>query len=114
MSSSFDVAIPVVFNFEGGYTNDPNDKGGECCFGITWDDLKNAIAKNIVPPDTTILTLSKVQAAEIYKAFYWNTLNLSRILTQSVATKVLDSSVNMGLHWAIVYQGFHLIRELRQ
>jgi lysozyme family protein len=103
MSSSFDAAIPTVFLWEGTtYENDPNDKGGETCCGIVWTDLNSAISHGIVPAGTTILTLSKSQAADIYKAFYWNALNLSRILTQSIATKILDVSVNVGLHWGVV------------
>ena len=35
MSSSFDLAIPIVLENEGGYINDPNDPGGETKYGIS-------------------------------------------------------------------------------
>ena len=33
--ASFDVFLPMLLNFEGGYVDDPNDPGGETNKGIT-------------------------------------------------------------------------------
>ena len=102
MSVSFDQAIQVVLVNEGGYTNDPNDAGGETNYGITWYDLNRAVNKGIVPHGTTISGLLKHQAVCIYKNEYWDVLNLDRLETQSIANKVLDTCVNIGNAWGIV------------
>ena len=101
MSVSFEQAVQVVLVNEGGYTNDPNDAGGETNYGITWYDLNRAVNKGIVSHGTNIVGLLKSQAIIIYKNEYWDVLNLDRLETQSIANKILDTCVNIGNAWGI-------------
>jgi lysozyme family protein len=101
MTVSFEQAIQIVLTNEGGYTNDPNDAGGETNYGITWYDLNRAVNKGIVPHGTNIVGLLKSQAIIIYKNEYWDVLNLDRLETQSIANKILDTCVNIGNAWGI-------------
>ena len=101
MSVSFEQAVQIVLVNEGGYTNDPNDAGGETNYGITWYNLNRAVNKEIVSHGTTIIGLLKYQAIAIYKSEYWDVLNLDRLETQSIANKILDTCVNIGNAWGV-------------
>ena len=100
--ANFEQAINTILVNEGGYTNDANDRGGKTNFGITEAELVSAVTNGIVQGGTTAETITKDQAMTIYKAHYWNALKLDNISTQSVATKVFDTCVNLGNHWGIV------------
>jgi len=89
MPSDFNIAIQVVLANEGGYSFNPADPGGETNFGIS----KHAY------PDYDIKNLTKDEAAEIYRHDYWLYGDLN---SQDIATKMLDMSVNMGIHRAVI------------
>lgn len=82
---SFDKAIDFVLDHEGGYSNDPNDPGGETKFGI---------AKRY-HPDLDIQSLTIDQAKALYKKGYWDRLNLDD-LPERVAFILFDTAVNCG------------------
>ncbi len=60
--SQFDKLIDRVLSHEGGYSNDPQDPGGETQWGIS----KRA------HPDVNIKALTRAQAIDIYRADYWD------------------------------------------
>lgn len=88
MPTSFDIAIAVVLQNEGGYVNNPADPGGETNFGIS----KRAY------PNLDIKHLTMDAAKEIYRHDYWVFQDLN---SQAIATKCLDLAVNLGLHGGI-------------
>ena len=61
MNESFDKAVEFVLQHEGGYSNDPNDPGGETHWGISKRSY----------PSLDIKNLTKTQAVEIYRKDYW-------------------------------------------
>lgn len=85
-------ALLYVIENEGGYVNDPDDPGGETKYGIT---------KRIFP-EVDIKNLTKEQAMALYYTHYWIPSNLSAIKIKSVAIKMLDAAVNMGIRTAIL------------
>ncbi len=84
----FEIAIKGVLANEGGYSNNPSDPGGETKFGIS----KRAY------PNVDIANLTLDGAKAIYNRDYWR---FGDLLYQSVANKLLDMAVNMGLGRAI-------------
>lgn len=50
----FDDAFKIVLDFEGGYSNDPADRGGETNYGITASTLNSAKTKGWISFDVTI------------------------------------------------------------
>lgn len=95
--ANFKSAVEYVINNEcpdgirgnGGFTNDPHDAGGATKWGIslllgshyglkTADDVRN---------------LSLERAIEIYRDEFWR---YDDIVSQRVATKILDMVVNLG------------------
>lgn len=90
---SFNTAFHDLVLLEGGYAHDSADSGGETMFGIT-----EAVARrNGYKGDMAALPLET--SREIYKAQYWDTLNLDRIaaLSRRIAHKLFDTSVNCGV-----------------
>jgi len=81
--ASFDLAIPTILTNEGGYVNNVSDPGGETNFGISKRSY----------PDLDIRNLTREDATEIYRRDFWK---FDGISSQPVATKVLDTCVNLG------------------
>lgn len=69
----------------GGYTNDPDDPGGETKWGISKE----------FHPDEDIANLTKERALEIYYDEYWNVCG-ANILDFPDCTAVFDSAVHCG------------------
>lgn len=75
LSPAFAHALSFVLAREGGYVNDPTDKGGETNFGIS--DKRDGVADGLTDingdgkPDTRIKDLTKEQAGQIYYRDYW-------------------------------------------
>lgn len=82
MNAQFGPAITFVLQHEGGYSNDPNDPGGETNFGISKRSY----------PDVDIKNLTREQAIAIYERDYWKFGELS---SQRLANKMLDVYVNL-------------------
>lgn len=77
---------------EGGYSNNPNDKGGETNFGVT----KATAVANGYTGDMKAMT--KAQALEIYRQQYFFKPGFGLImpLSSAVAGELFDTGVNMG------------------
>lgn len=86
--ASFDVAVKVVMQEEGGLSNNPLDPGGQTRFGISHKSF----------PLVDIATLTLQQAEDIIKENYWR---FDEVNAQEIATKLLDMAVNLGLGTAI-------------
>ncbi|MDQ7097402.1 MULTISPECIES: glycosyl hydrolase 108 family protein [unclassified Serratia (in: enterobacteria)] len=72
---AFTHAVAFVLGKEGGYVNDPADKGGETKYGIS--DKRDGVADGMTDingdgkPDTRIKDLTIEQASQIYFRDYW-------------------------------------------
>lgn len=85
---SFQQAVEFVLSEEGGYSNDPQDPGGETNFGIS----KRAY------PGLNIASLTRREAIDIYRRDYWDRLPA---LPPGIAVAVFDFAVNAGMSRAI-------------
>jgi len=85
MEANWTKAIDFVLKWEGGYTHDPLDPGGETNFGISKKSY----------PDLDIKNLTKEQAVEIYKRDYWLATKCDT-LPYPLDIIVFDTAVNMG------------------
>ncbi len=89
--ADFELAVKEVFRFEGGYSNDPDDPGGETNHGITIAVARSAGYMR------SMKDLTKDEAKEIYKKQYWDTLRLDSVNSQGIALELFDTGVNMGI-----------------
>ena len=107
--ADFEVAVKLTLDFEGGYSSDPNDPGGETYKGISrrnnpdwagWviiDGYKSSPEfPRILEADTRLQSLTALE----FREGYWKNL-YSQIDSQSVANKIFDMGVNMGVGTAV-------------
>lgn len=85
--SNFDKAFDEVIGIEGGYVNDPTDRGGETKYGISKRSY----------PKVDIKNLTLCQAKEIYRKDFWDACGLDRISEYKIAHEIFDTGVNMGI-----------------
>jgi lysozyme family protein len=98
---NFDYAFEKTLGLEGGYTNDPTDRGGETNLGITKAVFDSAAQRGIIScSDIKNLTIDQSKA--IYKADYWDKIWLDAVTHKGIATEMFDTAVNSGTKKAIV------------
>lgn len=84
MTLTFDMAFDRLLGHEGGYSNDPQDPGGETNWGISQRAY----------PRVNIKALSKADAKMIYFKDYWSPLGDAH---PAIKFQVFDFAVNGGL-----------------
>lgn len=79
-------------DLEGGYVNDPDDKGGETCHGVTLTTAREYGYKG------KMKDLTRAQAFDIYDRGWWKKLKLDEILAISplLADRMFDFAINSG------------------
>lgn len=87
---NFDQAIVFILKYEGGYSNDPLDKGGETKYGIS----KRA------HPTVDIKNLSLEDAKKIYKRDYWIAPRVD-LLCPEIRLPLFDACVNHGRGYSV-------------
>ena len=92
---SWDRAIAFTLRWEGGYVNNPADKGGPTNRGITQGTLAAAYASGIVK-HCNIKALSKAEAMSIYHTKYWDPYDWGRY-GEPVDMIMFDMAVNHGM-----------------
>jgi len=100
--AKFNLAISTVLEHEGGYANDPLDRGGETYRGIArrfhprWEGWAVIDAAKQFPGFPGTLDADghlKSLVVQFYRDKFWR---YEGITSQRVAVKVFDAAVNMG------------------
>ena len=101
MTDAIDVdgMIDGLLERESGFVNNPADKGGPTCFGITEAVARAngyAGAMKLLPRD---------EAAAIYKRLYWLRPHFDEVAKRSgrLAAELFDTGVNMGPAVAVTF-----------
>src|SRR5438876_715846 len=81
------LELQKTLQYEGGYTDDESDPGGETKFGIS----KNSF------PGVDIPKLTIEDAGALYKEYYWDKLKCDSILDKRVRWKLFDNGVCLGI-----------------
>lgn len=95
MRDDFKYCVEKVFSFEGGYSNDSDDLGGETNWGIT---VKTARRAGYTKP---MKLMTREEAELIYKKLYWDILRLDDVIDRDVCLEMFDTGVNMGQSWPV-------------
>jgi len=120
--ADFDIAYGETEIREGGYVNDPVDKGGETHRGVArkfngdwkgWpiiDKIKKdhpADFKDRINASDELAELAK----ELFRIRYWNPVRGDEIPDQHIANKVFDTGVNQGVARSTRYlqEGLNLL-----
>jgi lysozyme family protein len=94
-----DDYINALVGREGGYSNNPDDRGGETMWGIT---AATARAYGYTGP---MAQMARDTALAIYRTRYWTQPKLEQInaIDPELAEKLLDIGVNMGPATGVKY-----------
>jgi lysozyme family protein len=93
-TSDWDRSIAFVLAREGGYVNDPADKGGETNMGITAATLAGACAAGLVG-HCNVKALTQDEAKKIYRANYWDRYGWGAVAWPA-SLCLFDATVNHG------------------
>ncbi|GHV34405.1 Mu phage endolysin Lys [Synergistales bacterium] len=94
MIDYFAECMNFILKCEGGYVNDPLDKGGETNMGITAATLKRARDAGLSVPER-VKDLSQMGALLIYRQFYWEPY-VFKTSPWPACLALLDATVNHG------------------
>lgn len=94
MRTSFDTALASVLAHEGGYVNNPHDKGGATNRGITQHVYSDWLRDHGLP-DQDVKTISPAEVLGIYKVQYWNPVKGDQLPT-GLDYATFDFAVNSG------------------
>lgn len=97
--SVFYSVIPVVLSYEGGFADNPLDRGGRTNMGITQPFL-GTYRKRAGVNAVDVASLTKDEAIRLYKAF-WDACGFRHMDNADIAKLVYDFSVNSGSGIAI-------------
>ena len=92
-SANFDGALRRMLAHEGGYTNDPADRGGPTNFGITIADYRKYVKPDATAADVRAMRMD--DAKKIYLERYWRALRCDD-LPSGIDYAVFDYGVNSG------------------
>lgn len=120
--ADFDIAYGETEIREGGYVNDPVDKGGETHRGVArrfnpdwkgWpiiDRIKKEHPKDFKQRINANDELAEL-AKELFRQRYWNPVRGDEIPNQHIANKVFDTGVNQGVGRSVRFlqEGLNLL-----
>lgn len=96
MSENFDKMLKFVLLREGGYSNNPNDKGGETNKGITYQTY-NSYRKSRGLSPRSVKYITDEEVRDIYYNNYYKASGADKIQNPKLAAYVFDAAVNMGV-----------------
>jgi len=112
--ADFDIAYGETEIREGGYVNDPVDKGGETHRGVSrvhnpdWDgwpiiDKIKADHPTDFKEHINVNAELEKRAKELYRKRYWAPIHGDKFTDQHIANKVFDTGVNLGVGTSVKY-----------
>lgn len=96
--ANYKLIVPFILCYEGGFVNDPADRGGATNRGVTMATWRAYCARKGKP--ATIQTLKAMTQSEwedIFKTQYWNKLQADLINDQSLASMLADYAWHSGV-----------------
>lgn len=82
------ILQPFILSWEGGFANDPNDKGGATMKGVTIGTFRQIFGASKTVND--LKNITDEQWHTVYKRFYWDVWKADQIYSQSIANLLVD------------------------
>jgi lysozyme family protein len=98
MNNNWDLCKAFTLKVEGGYVDNPNDKGGATKYGITQSTLTGYRGKAVTKDD--VKSLTSTEAEQIYKDLYYTPCKCDQLPT-TLAIVTFDCAINSGCKQAI-------------
>ncbi len=108
--ANFEQAYQAVRAHEGGYVNDPKDRGGETYRGISrrhhsdwggWKRIDAAKRRRDFPNNLKADRYLPRMIKRFYKKYFWDRFIGDQLPDDVIATELLDTSVNVGVRRAV-------------
>ena len=105
--ADFMRSFEITIKNEDGYSNDPNDVGGETYKGISrrfnpsWEgwSIINKLKKSNL--ENYEILQNKVKS--FYEFMYWDRIQGDLIPNQEIANELFDNAVNLGVHKSVLF-----------
>lgn len=94
-----ELLMPFIQKWEGGYANNPNDKGGCTMKGITIKTYRKYFGEYKTCSD--LKNITEEQWLHIFENGYWNPCKGDDIIDQSIANIIVDWAWMSGVKTAI-------------
>ena len=110
--ADFNSAYTKTARAEGGYANNPVDRGGETWNGISrkyhpkwvgWSTVDAAKKQANFPKNLIGNTQLAADEKLFYQTTFWDAMRLSQCPDQAVAEELYDTAVNMGVGKAVSF-----------
>lgn len=101
MTDFFPKALEYTVGIEKGFVNDPDDAGGPTNYGITQAVLSAYRGHPCTAFEVSQMELS--EAAEIYRAKFWNSISLDRVRQPLITQVMFDAAVLFGPAVSVLY-----------
>lgn len=90
--------LPIILKWEGGFVNDPVDKGGATNKGVTLATYKRyrQIHKQPIPTVDDLKKITDEEVMAILKEFYWDKMKADDINNQSIANLCVNTIWGSG------------------
>lgn len=95
MKETFKQGLKFVLKWEGGYVNNPNDKGGATNKGIT-QNTYNSWLKSQGKTSKDVRNITDSEVEQIYYKNYWLAAGCDK-MSKDFALLAFDTAVNMGV-----------------
>ncbi len=94
----FEKIAPIILRHEGGFVNDPDDRGGVTNKGITWNTWQRyAMADlGVQPTLTNLRNITDEQAKIIYRKRYWEPKGFCKVDDEKVGLMIYDWTITSG------------------
>jgi lysozyme family protein len=94
----FESVISIVLRHEGGFVDDPDDKGGATNKGISWPTWSKYALPDLGKSPTleNLKALTIEEAKKIYRKRFWEPRGMDQVSNARLALMIFDWSVNSG------------------
>lgn len=108
--ANYEEAYEITLGHEGGYSNDPDDNGGETYRGVArnyypdwegWEIIDDAKSEPNFPENLKYKNKLTILVKEFFKENYWDKIGGDEIYDQKIANELFDTAVNMGYRKAV-------------
>jgi lysozyme family protein len=99
-----ELLAPIIFKWEGGFVDDPQDHGGATNMGITLNTWRQCGYDKDGDSDIDVddlKLLTRDDATKVLKIYYWDRWKADNIINQSIANIVVDWVWGSG-KWGII------------
>jgi lysozyme family protein len=95
--SIYEAALKIILKYEGGYVNNPVDKGGATNFGVT-QGVYDAYRAGNAQQHQDVKLITQQEVSEIYHRHYWEEARCDMIETINPRLALIhfDTAVNCG------------------